>query len=42
LRSDSIVQKRLDRQEPIDLQQLADTVINSIREKLADEQSGDW
>lgn len=38
----SMVQKRLSRQESIDLRQLADTVIKSIREKLADGQTGDW
>jgi hypothetical protein len=38
----SMVQKRLERQEPIDLRQLADTVINSIREKLAGGQTGEW
>jgi hypothetical protein len=38
----SMVQKRLSRQEPVDLRQLADTVINSIREKIADGQTGGW
>jgi hypothetical protein len=38
----SMVQKRLNRHEAIDLKQLADTVIGSIRSKLADNQTGDW
>jgi Domain of unknown function (DUF3806) len=38
----SMVQKRLNRQEQIDLKSLADTVIDSILRKLADGNTDDW
>jgi hypothetical protein len=38
----SMIQKRLKRQEAVDLNELADAVIGSIRSTLADNRTDDW